>query len=71
MTNKQLFKAIEPHRYVVVTNYSGATYAVNVRAAIAGIRIRKWDMRKKSGVASVRPCTFDEYIRLKIPFIVI
>lgn len=70
MTNKALLKAIEPFSYVVVTELNGAAYAVNTRAAIAGIRIRKFDMQKKSRVASVRPCTFHEYITLKIPFLI-
>jgi len=67
MTNAKLKKEIALHKYVVVTERTGATYAVNTQIALHGLRLYGWDLRKQSKVEAVRPCSFSEYISKKKP----
>ena len=68
MTNAKLKKAIALHKYVVVTERSGATYAVNTQITLHGLRLYGWDLRKRSKVEAVQPCSFAEYISRKVSF---
>lgn len=71
MTNWQLLKALQNHKYIVVRNWIGLTVAVNCRIALK-LSIDKTPdvpMGKVSQVASFYPCSFQEYITKKIGYL--
>jgi len=70
MKRSQLYKAIQKFDYLILTNSWGNSFAINTRVQ----RLKRFE--KNIGdetelvYTSFKPCSFDEYIRLKIPFIV-
>jgi len=70
MTVKEVKEAMWNNRYVMFRTYKGNIVAVNCRiVAFNRCSINKLQGNSKTNIASFRPCSFNEYITYKRPFL--
>lgn len=70
LTRKQLFNGIvnSGSKYVAARHYTGEVRGFNVAVAMIGIKKRGFDIDDKcSKFIGWYPCSFQEYISIKLP----
>lgn len=68
MKVEELKKACDDNKYIIVRTYGGQTHAFNCKAADIAMK-KAAGPKMETNYISFSPCSFQEYISKKIPFI--
>lgn len=67
MTIHQLLKTCSKHPYILVRHEQYGLVGVNSKVAM--IRLKKKVLFQETYIQSFQPCTFNQYISMKNPFL--
>jgi hypothetical protein len=69
MKQKSIIAACKIHSYILLRDKDGNLFGLNCKVGILGAKFPGFMPESESWIKSFIPCSFQEYINYKIPFI--